>query len=72
MPHYSKEALESYRHGGMSVLGRIACATHLKKCPLCREKMNALERDDRLILDLRRSVEIYSGAVAPSPTSKRN
>lgn len=32
MKHYTKEELELYRHGQMSVLGRIACSSHLKEC----------------------------------------
>lgn len=31
MKHYTKEDLELYRHHQLSILGRIACAAHLKE-----------------------------------------
>ena len=34
MKHYTKEDLELYRHHQLSILGRIACAAHLKECPI--------------------------------------
>ena len=32
MKHYTEEELEMYRNAQMSVLGRIACASHLQNC----------------------------------------
>ncbi len=39
--HYTENELEIYRHGKMSLLGRILCSAHLKKCPECRKKNGA-------------------------------
>ena len=59
MKHYTKEELELYRNGQMSVLGRIHCAAHLKECGECAGRMEELQADDALIADLRSSVRIY-------------
>ena len=60
MKHYSKEELDLYRHGKMSVLGKITCAAHLKNCPECVILLQELEEDDKLIAHLRASVQIYN------------
>ena len=60
MRHYSKEELDLYRHGKMSVLGRISCSAHLKNCKECATLLQELEDDDKLIAHLRNSVQIYS------------
>ena len=52
MKHYTKEELELYRHGQMSVLGRIACSSHLKEC----------EYDDAFVRELRDSIKTYKEA----------
>lgn len=59
MKHYTKEELELYRNGQMSVLGKISCLSHLKNCKICAEQLDELEQEDRLIHDLRNSVQIY-------------
>lgn len=59
MKHYTQEELELYRNGQMSVLGRIACASHLRECPDCMKLMEELKEDDKLIASLRSSVQIY-------------
>lgn len=69
MPHYTKEELELYRHNEMSVLGRIACSSHLKHCPECQKRLDELAEDDRLVDDLRRSVRTYKELAAP-PAAK--
>ncbi|MCQ2352210.1 MAG: hypothetical protein MJ033_01885 [Victivallaceae bacterium] len=60
MAHYTAEELEIYRHGEMSVLGRIACAEHLKKCPQCAKLLKKLESDDHFLDALRISVKTYA------------
>lgn len=60
MKHYSKEELDLYRNGKMSVLGKITCAAHLKNCPECAILLQELEEDDKLIAHLRASVQIYN------------
>lgn len=57
--HYSKEDLELYRNHQMSVLGQIACASHLKGCPTCAKLLEELKADDLLLHELRASVKIY-------------
>ena len=59
MEHYTKEELDQYRNGGMSVLGKIRCSAHLKSCPECAKLLEELNADDQLLRDLRGSVEIY-------------
>ena len=68
MEHYTKEELDQYRNGGMSVLRKISCATHLKKCKACAKLQKELEADDQLLRDLRGSVELYQQfATEPKP-----
>ncbi len=59
MKHYTSEKLELYRHRQMGVLGRIQCASHLKECAECRERLAELQADDQLVAELRESVRIY-------------
>lgn len=59
MTHYTKEDLELFRNGQMSVLGKIACSAHLKNCKACAELLHELEQEDQLIHDLRNSVQMY-------------
>jgi len=59
MAHYTKEELELYRHGDMSVLGRIKCEAHLKSCPECAKLLDELRDEDHFIDELRDSVRLY-------------
>lgn len=59
MKHYTKEELDQYRNGGMSVLRKISCTAHLQKCKACAKLLRELEADDQLLRDLRGSVELY-------------
>lgn len=59
MEHYTKEELDQYRNGGMSVLRKISCAAHLKNCEACAKLLKELEADDQLLRDLRGSVALY-------------
>ena len=59
MEHFTKEELDLYRNGGMSVLRRIGCSAHLKTCPHCQSLLRELDQDDQLLRDLRGSVELY-------------
>lgn len=59
MEHYTKEELDQYRNGGMSVLRKIHCTAHLKNCKECADLLKDLESDDQLLRDLRGSVELY-------------
>ena len=68
MEHYTKEELDQYRNGGMSVLGKIRCSAHLKNCPACAKLLEELNADDQLLRDLRGSVEIYQ-QLAPKTDS---
>lgn len=62
MKHYTKEELELYRHGQMSVLGRIACSSHLKECESCAKRLEELEHDDTFVRELRDSIKTYKEA----------
>ena len=66
MPHYTKEELELYRNKQMSLLKRIACAAHLKECPECARLLRELDDDDRLIAEIRSSVELYRDLSEPA------
>ena len=68
MSHYTKEELELFRHDRMSVLGRISCAAHLKKCPECAKLLEELNEEDRFVSDLRDSVQLYKDLSVPPET----
>jgi len=57
--HYTKEDLELYRNGQMSVLGRIACSAHLKSCQECQKKLEELKADDSFLEELRDSIHAF-------------
>ena len=59
MAHYTKEQLESYRNGNISVLGRIACSIHLKNCEACSKLLDELAEDDKFISELQKSIEVF-------------
>ena len=75
MEHYTKEELDQYRNGGMSVLGKIRCSAHLKTCPACAKLLEELNADDQLLRDLRGSVELYQQLAAktePHPSTAKS
>jgi len=72
MSHYTKEDLELYRNHKMSVLGRIACATHLKDCPKCKKLLKELEDDDKLIKDLRNSLATFAAIEQQFASNKKS
>ena len=59
MKHYSKEELELFRNGHMSVLSRIGCSAHLKTCPECAGLLEDLTKEDQFLAELRTSVQLY-------------
>lgn len=59
MKHYSKEDLEMYRNGELSLLGRINCSSHLQQCKVCQKLLAEIESDDKLLKDLRTSIKIF-------------
>ena len=65
--HYTKEKLDLYRHGELSILGRMQCAAHLKECELCRQRLAELHDDDALVGELRESLRIQRELSAPPP-----
>ena len=67
MKHYTREELELYRNGQMSVLGRITCTSHLRECENCKKILEELKEDDRLIAELRSSVQIYQELLQEEP-----
>lgn len=67
MSHYTREDLDMFRHGKLSVLGRIACAAHLKQCPECAAKLRELEDDDAFLRRLRDSVRMFDEAAGTQP-----
>ena len=71
MEHYTKEELDQYRNGGMSVLGKIRCSAHLKSCPACAKLLEELNADDQLLRDLCVSVELYQ-QLASEPKTHRS
>ena len=71
MEHYTKEELDQYRNGGMSVLRKIRCSAHLKTCLVCAKLLEELNSDDQLLRDLRGSVELYQ-QLAPEPKTHRS
>jgi len=67
MKHYTKEELELYRHGQMSVLGRINCASHLQECEACQKLQKELESEDEFVKELRSSIQIFDAISKESP-----
>lgn len=59
MKHYTKEELELYRNGHMSVLSRIGCSVHLGTCKTCTALFNELKNEDQFLAELRTSVQLY-------------
>ena len=59
MKHYTKDELELYRHGQMSVLGKINCSSHLQKCEKCQKLLEELKSEDDFVEELRSSLQIY-------------
>ena len=55
--HYSKEELDMYQHGDMSVLARIACKAHLQTCQDCQKLLATLKEEDKLLDDLRTGLD---------------
>ncbi len=67
MKHYTKEELELYRHGQMSVLGRINCSSHLQECEECKKLLKELEAEDEFVKELRSSIQIFDAISKESP-----
>jgi len=72
MKHYTKEELDLYRNGEMSVLGRIACTNHLHNCRDCTKLLEELKEDDSLIDNLRSSILLYQQLSQQSPLRNSN
>lgn len=66
MKHYTKEELELYRHGQMSVLGKINCSSHLHECEACQNLLKELESEDDFMKELRSSIQIYNAVLTES------
>ena len=71
MKHYTQEELELYRNGQMSVLGRISSSSHLKECDECSKLLEELQEDDRLIANLRSSVQLYQKLSQAAPQQSK-
>ena len=69
MTHCTREELELYRNRRMSLLRRIACASHLQECAECARLLRELEEDDRLIAEIRSGVELYQRLSRPAPAA---
>ncbi len=67
MKHYTKEELELYRHGQMSVLGRVNCASHLEACEECRNLLEELKSEDDFVEELRSSLQVFDAISKESP-----
>lgn len=71
MKHYTKEELEMYRHGELSVIGKITCSTHLQQCSKCRKMLEELNADDQLLKELRVGIQLFKElSEKPSATSR--
>lgn len=57
--HYSREQLDSYRHGDMNVFQRFLCYIHLKFCSECSNELSAVEEDDILLEDFKHSIDEF-------------
>ena len=66
--HYAEDELEMYRHGQMSLLGRMQCSAHLRECPDCRTLLDELESDDDFVRELRDSLKAYREIDSSAPS----
>ena len=62
MKHYTKEELEQYRNGEMTVFGKMKCAAHLKECDSCATLLAELDDDTAFVGKLRDSLKRYEEA----------
>ena len=69
MKHYTKEELDLYRNGKLSILSRISCSAHLKECQECANLLEELKEDDQLLAHLRNSVQIYKDLTEIKPAA---
>lgn len=69
MKHYTKEELDLFRNGKMSLLGRISCSGHLKNCPECAKLLEELSEDDKFVAELRSSIQLFQELSELSPAS---
>jgi len=60
MKHYTVEELDRFRNKDMSVLARIKCSEHLKKCDLCRALLGNLHLDDMFVADLQNALKLMN------------
>lgn len=65
MAHYTKEELDLYRTGKLSLLGKFNCTAHLKNCPECSKLLEELEQDDKLLKDLKESCRLFQKLARP-------
>lgn len=56
MHHYAENELEKYRDGNMNFFQKMLCRIHLWHCPECSGKLNALDEDELILTDLRKSM----------------
>lgn len=56
MHHYSENELEQFRAGNMNFFHRNLCRFHLWHCAECTAKLNALDEDELILTDLRKSM----------------
>lgn len=72
MSHYTKEELDLYRTGKLSLLGRLNCTAHLKNCPECSRLLEELEQDDKFLKDLKESCRLFRELARPGtrPTER--
>ena len=59
MTCYTKEELELYRSGRMSVTGKLACAMHLFHCRQCADLFQSLSADDEFLDQFRDSIRTF-------------
>ena len=70
MRHYTTEELDRYRNGDMNMLSRISCAGHLKQCDSCRNLLESLDKDDKFLETVRKSLIRFKEVSEELPRDK--
>jgi hypothetical protein len=61
MKHYTVDDLDRFRHGDLGPLATLRCRLHLWRCGACRQHLEGLAGDDRLLAEMRRANQELGG-----------
>jgi hypothetical protein len=59
MKHYTQEQLDQYKHGDMSIIGKLTCKMHLCFCQKCSDQLRTISEDDSFMSELKNAVKTF-------------